>query len=983
MFADSQTPRLFGLPPGVDFPRAVVAGLTARLDGRRPEDWAAITIFVNTRRLQRRMREVFDQGPALLLPRLRLITDLAHDPSFADLPLPVAPLRRKLELAQLVGELIERQPDIAARSARFDLSDSLATLLAEMCGEGVTPETIAALDVSDQSGHWARTLAFIRIVEPWLRAGSEMPDIDTRQRLVIERLAARWATDPPVGPVIVAGSTGSRGATAMLIEAVARLPQGAVILPGYDFDMPHGVWNSLGDALSGEDHPQFRYGKLTTRLALDPTTVPKWHDEPPPCQARNQLVSLALRPAPVTDQWLRDGPRLGDLGRATQGLTLVEARSPRAEAEVIALRLRQAVADGVTAILITPDRMLTRQVEAALDRWGITPDDSAGTPLALSPPGRFLRQIAEAAGQRLTAEALLSLLEHPLAASVTGLRGPHLRHVHELELSIRKYGPPFPTGADLTAWATRKKASDPARLLWAEWVGGLIEALASGGEQSIADHLATHLDLAERIAAGAGGTGAGGLWDEAAGRKARGVCDDLSRHADAGGTLDPTDYANLIGNLIGVEEVRDRDTGHPGVLIRGTLEARVQSADLIILGGLNDGIWPPSPGADPWLNRALRHQAGLLLPERQIGLSAHDFQQGIAAPEVWLTRPIRSADAETVPSRWLNRLTNLLRGLPEQGGPDQVKAMLERGNDWLARSAALDRPQAIHPKEPACRPSPRPPVEARPQTLSVTDIGTLSRDPYAVYARRILGLNRLDPLSQTADAAQRGTILHKVFEAFIRHTPTLDAGARDRLMSTAQQVLDAQCPWPTVRHLWLGRIDRIADWFLTTEAERQRVGTPDRQEQKGELVIAGLGIRLRATADRIDRSPDNAAHIYDYKTGEPPTVKQQLAFDKQLLIEAAMLERGGFGDLGPLRVAGAAYIGLGANPKIVKAPLDDISPDRMWDDLLAFLAEWQAPSRGYSARSAPSRIRFEGDYDHLARRGEWSDSDGFCPEDLT
>jgi ATP-dependent helicase/nuclease subunit B len=441
LFADTATPRLFGLPPGADFGQAVVDGLIARMTDPAPEALGHVTLFVNTRRMQRRIREVFDAGPARILPRVRLITDLARDPASGDLPPAVSPLRRRLELSQLVAGLLDRTEGLAPRAALYDLADSLARLMDEMQGEGVSPADIAALDVTDQSGHWARSLEFLTIVQRFFGGSDDAPDPERRQRAVIERLAQRWLTEPPPGPVIVAGSTGSRGATALLIDAVARLPQGAVILPGYDFDMPAPVWEMLDDPLTGEDHPQFRFRRLMQRLGLGPDEIRPWTEAPPPSPARNRLISLSLRPAPVTDQWHSEGPQLGPLSEATAGLTLLEAPSPRIEAEAIALRLRHAVEQGITAALITPDRNLTRQVTAALDRWEIVPDDSAGTPLPLSPPGRLLRQVGEAIGARLTAEPILSILKHPLCN--TANRGDHLRHSHDFELYLRHEGVPF------------------------------------------------------------------------------------------------------------------------------------------------------------------------------------------------------------------------------------------------------------------------------------------------------------------------------------------------------------------------------------------------------------------------------------------------------------------------------------------------------------------------------------------------------------
>ena len=980
MFDPSDHPRIFGLPAGIDFATSVTHGLMSRLDDTTPEALGRVTIYVNTRRMQRRIRTVFDQGPARILPKVRLITDLALDPISSTLPPPASPLRRRLELSQLVAALLDQEHELAPRSALFDLADSLAALIDEMQGEGVTPDVIKALDVTDLSGHWERSLKFIQLIQTYFDPDQTAPDREARQRQVIEALIENWRATPPTDPIIVAGSTGSRGATGLLLAAVARLPQGAVILPGFDFDLPASVWSTLADPLTAEDHPQARFERLTTTLGMDPKSIPAWHDAPAPNPARNALVSLALRPAPVTDQWRKDGPDLGPLDIATKGLTLLEAPSPRLEAEAIALRLRQAADEGITAALITPDRMLTRQVAAALDRWHITPDDSAGMPLPLSPPGRLLRQTAALMGATLTAEALLSLLKHPLCHSTDG-RNNHLRWTHDLELHLRRYGPPFPDAASLRDWAETTGKNDPGRAAWAHWLGTTLEGCHDVGMAPLEHHLQHHLRVSSALAAGPDTSASGALWDQAAGRTAKRLFDDLGQHADAGGILSPSDYAALVNTLLNGGEVRDRDRGHPNILIWGTLEARVQSADLIILASLNEGSWPEAPKPDPWLNRVMRAKAGLLLPERRIGLAAHDFTQAVAGKDVWITRAIRSDDSQTVPSRWINRITNLLGGLPEQGGPEALDHMRARGNTWIAAAKQLsDTPIA----DAAPRPSPQPPLDHRPNALSVTSITRLIRDPYAIYAAKILRLSALNPLTPTADAPLRGTVLHQVFEEFIKHCADPAApSARDELMATAQTVLDAACPWPTNRHLWLARIDGIADWFLTTEIIRRQTAAPANMfEAKGTVTIDDLGFTLFGYADRIDLSPDGQAVLYDYKTGKPPTEKQQRSFDKQLLLEAAMIAQGGFENLGPRAVLAASYIGLGTSPSEVRVPLDDLPPDLVWSQLRDLISKWQDPDRGYSARLSPQFITYDGDYDHLSRFGEWDQSTDVTPEVL-
>ena len=536
------SPRVFALPPGADFPAHLVAGLIDRMAAQPPEAMARITLYLNTERMRRRVSDLFTAQGARFLPRLKLITDLAQDPGLG-LPEAVPPLRRRLQLAELIAKLLDAQPDLAPRAALYDLADSLATLMDEMQGEGVAPDAIAALDVSNHSKHWERTQTFLSIIAPLF---ADTLDSEARQRLAVQRMTDRWQANPPRDPILIAGSTGSRGTTALFMRAVAELPQGALILPGFDPDTPKAVWQSMDDALTAEDHPQYRFRHLMDLLDITPEVIQPWRVVQPPDPARNQLISLSLRPAPVTDQWLIEGPSLPDLTGSSQGLSLIEAPSPRTEALAIALILREAAETGTKAALISPDRNLTRQVTAALDRWAILPDDSAGRPLALSAPGRFLRHIVALFGQKLTADQLLAVLKHPLTASGKD-RGPHLRLTRDLELKLRKQGPAFPTGADIVAWAGAR--NDDA-LPWAQGLAAGLADLETIPRRPLAQHVAQHRTLAETLARGLAPDGAGELWQKEAGIEALKLMDELTAEAPYGGAFSAAEYRDLFEALV-------------------------------------------------------------------------------------------------------------------------------------------------------------------------------------------------------------------------------------------------------------------------------------------------------------------------------------------------------------------------------------------------------------------------------------------------
>ncbi len=973
MFLEDE-PRLFGLPPGVDFARAVIDGLGRRLNEEPPETWARATLIVNTRRMARRLTALFDDGPARLLPKILTLADLGTlAPDFL-VPPSHSFLRRRLELRELVEKLLDRLDNPAPRSSLFDLADSLATLIDEMQSEGINAHAINDIDVGSISGHWTNTKAFVDIAKRYIDATQTAPDPEGRQRQLIEHLARRWKDEPPLDPIIVAGSTGSRAPTLMLMKAVANLPNGAVILPGFDFHLPKTVWSELKDPLTASDHSQFRFQKVGDALGVDPTAIPAWLDRQPVSPERNRLVSLSLRPAPVTDAWRREGPELTDHDAATSGITVLQADRPRTEALAIAMRLRQAAEDGQSAALITPDRNLTRQVAAALDRWGIIPDDSAGLPLHLSPPGRFLRQVAGLLAHRLDAQALLSLLKHPLTHSGSD-RNVHQLRTQRLELRMRRDGLPYPTAEKIVETAQKITHKDVEDMVdWAHWVTTIICGRHSDQQRPLEDWVRLHLATANELADGPG-AGQSGLWSRNDGEKAAAVMTALADDAKHSTPMSGVEYHDLVNALLSREVVRDADTPYPGIMIWGTLEARVQGADLVILGGLNEGTWPEAPNPDPWLNRQMRQQAGLPLPEARIGLAAHDYQQAVAAPEVWLTRSIRSDEAETVPSRWINRLQNLMSGLENQGGRAAWEAMAARGDVWLTKVRQLER---TDPVERARRPAPCPPLEARPRKLAVTEIKTLIRNPYAVYARHSLRLRALNPLVPSPSALERGTVNHLFLERFVRSVLKEPGNlGRDHFLRLAHQTLDETVPWPTARAVWLARLERIADWFVEGERERQQQARPAalEHEAKGALTLAKSNIEIECRADRIDLDEAGQAIIYDYKSGAPPTGPEQRHFDKQLLIEAAILENGGIGDLGVRPVRDAVFVGLGGHGKLSAAPLVDEPPKEVLAKLDALLCRYLEHDQGYAARRAMRSEQDESDFDQLSRYGEWSASD--------
>jgi len=985
---DSPGPRLFALPPGVDFAEAFARGLTARVGAAPPEmtvppeAMARVEVMVNTRRGLRAIEDalVGAAGGSALLPRLSLLSELGDDPLAApDLPPAIDPLRRQLRLTRLVEAYLQRAEG-APVTAAPDLAEALGRLLDELQEEGVDAADLDGLVAGElperAAAHWQGTLDFIDIVRkawPAIRAEAEAGALDpkARQRLVIERLVADWAAVPPAHPVIAAGSTGSVTSTAELLAAIARLPQGAVVLPGFDIGIAPDIWREMPKS---PEHPMAPFRRLLDMLGMAPEDVRPWADGMPETP-RLRLLTQALRPAPVTDAWQREAPALvAESQAATAGLTLVEAATPRHEAAAIALAIRRGLeTPGKRIALITPDAALARRVTAELGRYAIVPDDSLGQPLAQTPAGVFLRLIVEVAAEGAAPVRLAALLQHPLMRP--GLaRAEHLALARRYEMRILRERPQpgLPVG-QLPDWPEAAEAEAGWRERIEAMLAGLAQPLSAGA--SLAEVVAAHIAAAEALSRDSVDA-VPEVWEKAAGVKLLEVMQRLARHADAHGEGAAAGYLALLSNLLSRENLPpEAATPHPRVMIWGTQEARVQGADLVILGGLNDGIWPPSPQPDPWLSRPMRERLGLASPDRDIGLSAHDFLQGVVRDEVILTRARKVDGTPTVASRWLIRLENLLGGLDEGAA---LAGMRDRGAELLGLVALVHQPAASVDRAP--RPRPSPPIAARPRQLSVTQIETLIRDAYAIYALKVLRLRPLDPLGRPPDFRERGMIVHRIMERFIGATfgqlPE-PAAARALLLEAADSVLATDVPWPDTRRVWRARIGRFAGWFLAGEAARRAAGQPEGLEVKGALPLTTPAgdFTLTARADRIDRLAGGGAAIYDYKAGAPPSEKQiTLGFNQQLHLQAAILLAGGFEGMAALEAREGAYLGLtGSNEGGVERRVENL-PEEVaahMARLEELIAAYDREETGYIARGRPEKQSFAGDYDHLARRGEW------------
>lgn len=1015
-------PNVFTVPPGIDFPRVTVeALLEGRLfpvpDAADPFRLADLVLYVPTRRAGLAFQQAFvavaGRGSAVL-PEIRplaepgdalerLLAEAGDDGFVAGEKRRIGALERAFQLRPAVAEWQARlaehrrasgeDPPPASLAETIDLAEALGRLIDEMAIEGqdlarlatITPQ---AFDPSRFDDYWSLTRDFLGVaarIWPDICAKSGVEDEMAARLRRIRQEAQRLAREDHARPVLVAGSTGSVHATAELMRVVSRLDRGAVILPGLDRRLDAQSWDLVGSEKAGLPtrfaHPQAVLKRTLATLGVTRADVTPLGHETAALAARNALFSEAMRPAETSGQW-RETRHAVSVAEALDGVMLAEARDEREEARLIAILMRQTLErPGASVALVTADRALGRRVVLELETFGITPDVSDGTTLADSEAGRFVRLFLAAAESGRSPE-LLALLRHP--ASRFGFEGDELQALtHRLELFLarqHRFDPALPWATRVAAvlageapawpWGERATPQDlaPLAALAATLDRAFAPFLPQAGARRLADLAQALGATLDDVSAVFDGSFTGGDAIE----------DTLETLVRLGRDLwvTPGELPALMAQRLSATPLRRPQIAGARAHVLGFLEARLLHADRVILGGLNEGSVPPAVAGDPFLNRAMRLGLGIQPGERRIGQAAHDVTMLGGTTDLVLTRARRVGTAPSLPSRFVLRLAAF-------AGPEfwenQVKA---RGEACLAALRQLEDPGRRAGSQP-----PRPvPAEPRvPERISITEVETLLGDPYALYARRILRLEPLDPIDPPPDARDRGTILHGVLERFTKEPPAADAEqAAQRLRDLASAALRPLASEPELQLFWSRAFEAMLPGFLAYDAEARGRAASIIAEARARLELelpSGLRLVLTGKADRIEIDAEGFVRIVDYKTGTPPGWKDiEKGRSPQLTLTARLAEEGAFAGLPAIAgIAGIAYLPIGGREPVIPVHGDkgaaDFAP-LVRDILPALIARLDALARGveaYDASIRPNRRRGEeGPYEHLARIGEWS-----------
>jgi len=894
----------YTIPAGQPFAEDLARGVMLLCPD--PVKLAKATILLPSQRTVKTTRDAFLSvldGKAALLPQMRALGDLDSEMSEfmrlttgmgSEIPPAISPLDRHFLLAAQIRKFPIGGALPSAAQA-LSLAESLASLIDQLHGAGTKLSELQTILPDDLAQHWQDIYKFLQIVMqfwPDLLAGRGEIDPADRQMRLLQMQIAIWSDTPPEDLVVLAGSTGSLQGTRDMMQLISSLPNGMVVFPGLEASSDWG--GKISEMREDFDvirhtatHPLSMLSETLEAIGCKVDEIDLW----PGCDAttvqKNRPVRKFLtelfRPAEQTARWRRLRELHPEIDhKAVAGLHRMTAANDHEEAALIASLMRETLeTPEKTAMLVTPDRGLAQLVMAALSRWGITVDDTAGQPLSDTSTGRFLLLLAELPSAESQILALLNLLKHPLAAC--GLsRGQFLNKLRQLELHACRG---VLQDRSLDGIMPRLKEHADLGVFYKAHIDAIITpflaACRSGADlPKLAAILA---ETAERLAATeTDPSGAMRLYDGPAGAEAATFLASLE-DANTAYQVDIDSLAPALRSLMSRISVRSAHKKHPRLSILGTVEARMQQADRLILSGLNEGVWPPAQSQDFWMNGAARKDLNLPNLYWRAGLAAHDFFMAAAQKEVFLTRANRSNDAPTRPSRFLSRLQAVLTATQlETYVPDEIPARLQA-------CLTADRQGLVVPVDP---PAPRPPSEKRPRKFSATEFDKWITDPYAIYAKHILGLKALRPIDEVPGPALRGEIVHSLLADISKSVDTPDLVSK-RLLSK----WDAQ---PVITRFWSQRMLEIVDWFIEQHQARSSDMLTLLIEERGEISLhtAFGDFMISARADRIERRLDGQVDVIDFKTGQPPSKAQVSSMRKtQMLVEALIIAKGGFRDV--------------------------------------------------------------------------------------
>jgi len=869
---------IYHIAPNSDFLRQVATYVLEQVGGDFLK-LAEVRIFLPNKRSSLKLKEYFVQhseNKAVILPKIFSLSDISleefeFEPEFRrEIETSLKPAIKKEERIFLLTRIIRQSAagynlGHLTFEAALKLSISLCGIIDEMHKYEVAPEKLGDLFPHELSEFRQISLNFLKfIIEIYKKelAAKNRLDLAARNILVTDIYSKILAEKPSQNLVVIAGSSGSHSAVKRLIKTIMELPSGRVFLPYIDMNVSEKEWAEI-ERENNEINHQKHLFTLLKFLGVKRAEIQLLGNAG---ETKNLLISEMMKCGSSIETWKNlEAPGL-------EWLRLIEADSQIREAKIICAIVREKLEAGKNVGVVTNDDDLTQKINLFLPRFGIRTTDYAGLTLDKTVEGKFLLQLAQVISSDFGIIDMLSFLKSPLVTTSKNIReieGFERRVIRKNNLRSLK---------DVFAVESHLEKSSEQFRAKLGFLNDIYKAVAGKNEIEVGELLKFSLAIIESLCEV--GLVESDNWQS--------IEEVLSFFANEGASekIEKKLFAEILQITLSSRKAWPKQTFDEQVSILTPLEARLQYFDCTILAGVNLGSWPENYFS-PWLSRSMNSQINMDIESDMIALSAHDLVAHLHGSEVFITLSKQRGGEPALESPLVSRIKIFakLKDINIASGEyyESVVEFLD----------GVDTPH-IAPEKPA----PKPPFEARPNSISVTNVENIIKNPYAFYANKILGLKKIDELENEGTTADYGSFVHRVIENFARlHQLDIEKITRQNFTAAIASAAQELAAKNLVNPAWITQIEQTAKWFVDIEKRFAAVTSAIFSEEEGMLEISRNGkiFKLVCKADRLEISRSGEVNIIDFKTGGYPAqekVKQLIG--PQLVLEALMAKRNGF-----------------------------------------------------------------------------------------
>lgn len=854
---------IFHIPSDQNFLQNIIKGAKEKID---PSLFSKTIILLPSHRSCRELERILlSEYDDVMIPKIIPIASLEESLSFEifedlnTIPKSITYTEAKFLLANLIKD--KTRIDDAKASDHLNIAGGLMKLIMKFEKEDMPIYNIDKAFLGDHPIHIEKILNHLQVISSaWPKLLSKLNVVTpiTRRNLFIKKLIKKWEELPPSYPIIIAGSTGTFRTTQMLLNSVSKLKNSFVILQGVDH------LKNFEDTHFDETHPSFQLNLLLKDLQAQVRHIESWYTE--------SLTSSQYNFASILFK-----KEYTDIARSKisdQNIEYIECASLQEEANLISIKVRETLEFGHKNIgIISNNKSLRMRLKSTLELWNIDSECSDGIPITSTPQIKFIFSIFRVVHENFTPISLLTLLtnelnilDHESRNSVSKLEIKYLR-------GIRKYR----NISELIQKAKNNGDHDITILLekTANYLKPVFNILNSKSFkiQSLLNILIqTSEDMSSQE-----------IWSGDIGEKVHEIIHLILQTIPEENKINLDEFEIILSEVFREYSVYSKLNINKRVSILSPIESRLLSFDYTILSGLNEKSWPETPEIDPWLSTAFYKQLKISSPHTAIGQSANDFLSLLNQDKLLITRSINDNNSPQIPSRWITKLELWFKAADIL---DKIKP---------TESSLKTFAKNLHAPESFVKysaPSPKPEINLRPSKLSVTQIEKLMRDPYSVYASKILKLKPLEKLDKMPDQLEFGNFIHATLDLFHKSSKNLEPqNYLDTILQIGNQLLADMISNPVIHKIWQPRFYKIAAWVAEYETNIRNTKTVE-TEVIYSMVI-GKNFTLTAKADRIEYDiQTNTISVLDFKTGSIPTNEDvRKGFSPQLTLEALLIEK--------------------------------------------------------------------------------------------